>query len=65
MAEKFCHECQHYRRMRTGPHEWAAHCDLHQADFFNADQCGQYAPCSFVLHNDDEGERWPASEYAP
>lgn len=57
MSERNCFECRHYRRERTGPHEWAADCALSMVvDFMNADQCAFYWPGSTL---EDEGERWP------
>lgn len=57
MSDKACHECRHYARERTGPHEWVAHCRLHQADFMNADHCNLYLPGPCIL--EDEDDRWP------
>lgn len=57
---KSCHECRHYQRERSGPHEWIAWCALQQTDFLNADHCGFYWPDASIIL--DEGERWPFAE---
>lgn len=59
MTDKACHECRHFRRERAGPHEWIAHCELHQTDFLHAEHCAFYHPQSSIM--EDEGERWPAN----
>ena len=61
MSDKSCRLCQHFRRERTGPHEWLAHCALHQQDFYNADHCGFYQPEPAGVSWNEEN-RWPFGE---
>ncbi len=56
-SAKSCHICQHFRREQIGPHEWTAHCALHQRDFLAADDCNFYQP--EPVGAIDEGEHWP------
>lgn len=57
MTEKSCSaKCRHYRRERSGPHEWIAHCELQQRDFMDAEHCGFYQPEPRI---EDEEDEWP------
>lgn len=51
-STKDCPQCQHCQREQQGPSLWVYRCRLGQADFGQADQCGQFAP-TFV---------WPSAK---
>ncbi len=51
-STKDCPQCQHCQREQQGPSLWVYRCGLGQADFGQADQCGQFAP-TFV---------WPSAK---